>query len=811
MQLLLQDLRYSLRTLRKAPVFSTVAVLTLALGVGANSAIFSVVNGVVLKPLQYRAPQELVFVTTEFPTLGLGKFWMSAPEFRELREWNQSFSGIGAFNTAELSINGGESPIRIRGAVATADFFTTLGVEARMGRVFTQEEDAPGTDGVIVFSHELWQRAFGGDPGIVGRTLDVNGRQRTVIGVMPRRFDIDDNHIEAWVPLALDPANPRGRASHFLYAVGRLANGVTVPGAEAEMEALVAQWNERVGGNHSPRPEVHYLSMRPLQEEVVGEIRPALLVLLGAVGFVLLIACANVGNLLLARAESRQKEIAVRTALGAGRGRLLRQFLTESVVLSLVGGAVGLVAGTVGVRLLLATNPDSIPRLNEIHLDGTVLLFTLAVSIVAGVLFGLAPVFHVSANSVGMALREGGQRATVGSARLILRRSLVVSELALAVVLVIGAGLMLRSFSVLQQVDPGFQAGGLLTFRLFMPAATYPDPAAQNQFLGRLTDRLEAVPGVAAVTTMSGLPPRRRMNANSMEFEGLEETPDGPPHLVDFWQTVTDDYFSTMGISLVSGRLFEAQDAEGTIPVVLVNQTMADTFWPDGVLGRRLRAGPIWLTVVGVVEDVKQNGLDEDTGTELYFYYPQFAENFGGGPRTMNVVVRASVPPTSLASAMRETVWGIDATLPIADLQPMERVLYESVARPRFLTLLLAIFGGVALALAAVGTYGVMSYTVAERTHEMGIRMALGAEAGGVVKLVLVQGLRVTGIGLGLGLVGAFGLTKLMSSILYGVSSTDVTTFVAVPLLLAGVAAVAVLIPARRATKVDPIEVLRVE
>lgn len=815
MQLLLQDLRYAIRTLVKAPVFSAVAVLTLALGVGANSAIFSVVNGVLLKPLQYRAPHELMFLTTEFPGLDLREFWWSAPEYLEYQEWNQSFSSTGAYTTGEVSINHGETPMRVAGAFTTAGFFETLGVEARMGRVFTPEEDGPGVDGVMMLSHELWRRAFGSDPDIVGRDLKVNGRQRTVIGVMPPQFDINDNKVEAWIPLALDPANPGNRGGHFLYVVGRLERGVSGERAEAELGTLVAQWADRVGEGHVLNPESHSLSMKPLQEEVVGEVRPALFVLLGAVGFVLLIACANVGNLLLARAESRRKEIAVRTALGAGRARLIRQFLTESMVLSMVGGVVGLIAGTVGVRLLLATSPDSIPRLSEVGLDGSVLLFTFLVSIVAGVLFGLAPVFHLSPGSVGMALREGGQRATAGSARLVLRRSLVVAELALAVVLVMGAGLMLRSFASLQQVEPGFRPSGLLTFRLFLPAETYPDGARQSAFFSQLHDRLQAVPGVTNVTAMSGLPPRRRMNANTLQFEGIERTPDGPPHIVDFYQYVTENYFETMDIPLVEGRLFEAQDAESTLPVVLVNETMANTFWPDGAIGRRLGGQPDWMTVVGVVGDVKQNGLEAETGTEMYIYYRQAAGSQGqlfyGAPRSMNIVVRSAVPPLSLARAMRETVWSFDASLPLADLQEMETVLYESVARPRFLTLLLAIFGGVALALAAVGTYGVMSYTVAERNHEMGIRMALGAKAGSVVKLVLVQGLKVAALGLALGLAAALVLTKLMSSILYGVSNTDVMTFVSVPVLLALVSIVACWIPARRATRVDPIEVLRAE
>jgi putative ABC transport system permease protein len=815
MHTLLQDLRYSVRTLIKSPVFTSVAVLTLALGIGANSAIFSVVNGVVLKPLEYRTPDRLVFISAAFPSMGFDKFWVSAPEYREYQEWTTSFSSIGAYNTGEVSINGAAAPIRVSGGFASAELFQTLGVEARVGRVYSLEEDIAGADPVMLLSHELWQRVFGADPGLVGRSLEVNGVQRTVIGVMPPKFDVGDNRVEAWIPFALNPANPRPRSNHFMFMIGRLAPGVEIETARAELGTLLAQWEDRAGGGHSPHPEFHPMGLTLLQDELVGEVRPALLVLLGAVGFVLLIACANVGNLLLARAESRQKEVAVRSALGAGRGRLRQQFLTESVVLSLIGGAVGLGLGHLGVRVLLATNPESLPRVAEITLDAPVLLFTAAVAAVSGVLVGLAPMLHLTVKNVSAALREGGQRTTVGSARLWLRRSLVVSELALAVVLVVGSGLMLRSFAALQSVDPGFRPEGLLTFRLFLPPGSHADAERQSIFIEQLSDRVRGTPGVSAVSSMSGLPPNRRLNANDMDFEGIERSPDGPPHNVDFWQFVTADYFETMEIPLVEGRFFEAQDAEGTVPVVLVNETMARTFWPgESPIGRRVRAGGDdnpWMSVVGVVKDVKQQGLDAETGTETYFYYPQTARAVGFAPRTMNIVLRTSVLPASLAAAMRETVWALDPTLPVAGLQPMANVLFDSVARPRFLTLLLLVFGSVALALAAVGTYGVMSYTVAERSHEMGIRMALGAKAGSVVRLVMRQGLTVAALGLGVGLVGALVLTKLMSSILFGVSTRDVTTFVSVPLLLTAVAAVACLVPARRATKVDPIEVLRAE
>lgn len=811
---LLQDLRYAVRGLIKAPGFALVAILTLALGIGANSAIFSVVNGVVLRPLPYEDPGELVFVTSAFPTMGFMEFWMSAPEYLEYREWNRALEELGAYNVGEVSVTGGDTPIRVNGAIATPSLFGVLGVPAAHGRVFLQEDGAPGAEPVVLVSWELWQRAFGGRSDLVGSTLEIQGTPSTVVGIMPEGFDLADNGIEVWRSLQLDPANPGGRASHYLYAVGRLADGSTIDAARSEINSLVEGWAERIPDTHTPSPEGHYLQMEPLVDEVVGEIRPALMVLLGAVGFVLLIACANVGNLLLARAESRRKEIAIRTALGAGRGRLARQFLTESVLLGLLGGIAGLLLSAWALRLLLSTSPESIPRLSEIGLDGSVLLFTLLVSVLTGVLFGLAPMLHLSAGAMASSIREGGDRATVGGARKRLRRLLVVGEIALAVVLVIGAGLMLRSFAALQSVDPGFDPEGLLSFRLFLPGSDYADGAAQLAFHDELTRRLEAIPGVVGVTGMSGLPPLRRLNANDTEFEGLERTEDGPPHNIDYYQGVELGYFETMGIEMDEGRPFGASDiGPGAQLVAIINERAAQIFYPgESPVGRRLRpcCGDEfpWLTIVGVARDVKQGGLDAPTGTEFYYLNAQVAPT-GNMSRTQNWILRTEVAPASIAGQVRQAVWGIDSRLPLADLQTMDEVLGESVARPRFLTRLLGVFGGLALLLAALGTYGVMSYTVAERMHEMGIRMALGARGESVLRLVLGQGLRVALVGLAIGVVGALVLTRWMSSMLFGVGTTDLVTFVVVPAVLVLVATVACLVPARRATRVDPIQVLR--
>ena len=810
MQALAQDLRYAFRNLRQAPGFAAVVILTLALGIGANSAIFSVVNGVVLKPLEYREPDNLLFITSNFPGESYGEqFWMSAPEYFQYRERSTSFADMGVYTTGEMTIAGADTPIRVPAGFASASLFTALGVDAHRGRIFTPEEDLPGGNAAVLLSYELWMGAFGGRDDLVGDTLVVNGSPNTVVGIMRPRFDLNDNGVQVWTPLQLDPDNPGSQFSHYLYGVGRLREGTTPEQAQAETDVLVAGWLEAYPDAHI-RPDGHEIQFEPLTMQVIGDVRPALLTLLGAVGFVLLIACANVGNLSLARAESRQKEIGVRTALGAGRGRLLRQFITESTLLALIGGGVGLVVGGWAVGVLLATNAGSIPRLAEIGLDSSVLLFTLGVSLLTGLLFGLAPLLHLTTDNLTAALREG--RATAGSARYQLRQLLVVSEIALAVVLVVGAGLMLRSFAALQNVDPGFDHRGALTFRLFLPSATYSSPPEQMSFYRELKGRLLAVPGVESATLMSGLPPIRRLNANTMQFEGIQLTPEGPPSEVDYFQFVFDDYFSTMQIPLLEGRVLEASDSEMAMPAVVVNQRMADMYWPAGALGRRIRQGgnAPWMTVVGVVGDVKNGGMDQSAGTELYFYTPQAAA-MGFGQPTMNVVLRTSMEPTALSEQTRQAVWSLDPTLPLTNLQTMEDAVFGSMARPRFLTVLLGVFGSLALALAAVGTYGVMSYFVAERSREMGIRMALGAESTGVLGLVLAQSLKIAVVGLTLGIAAAFGLSRFVESWLFGVSAFDTTTFVAVPAILALVAIAACLVPALRATRVDPIVVLKAE
>jgi putative ABC transport system permease protein len=812
MRALLSDLRYALRALARAPGFTIVAVLTLALGIGANSAIFSVLNGVVLRPLQYAEPGELVKIASKFPTLGFDEFWISPPEYLELGERSRTLASIGGYRTGQVSVGADAAPLRVTSSIATHELFTTLGVPARLGRPFNAEEDRPNAEPVVTLADELWRSAFGGDPEIVGRTIQMNGRATRVTGVMPPGFDVADAGVQVWVPATLDRANRSNRGSHFLEVIGRRGPGVSMEQAEAELRALVQRWGEENPETHVPSPDNHPLFLTDLHEHTVGAIRPAVLLLLGVVGFVLLIACANVANLLLARAESRQREVAVRAALGAGRERLLRQFLTEGMVLALIGGAVGLALGYAGVRLLIATNPDGIPRAGEIGLDATVVGFTLLVTVFTGLLFGLAPALNLSRRAMAGALRDSSGRTTAGASRLRIRRLLVVGEVALAVILVVGSTLMLRSFAELLRVDPGFRPERLLTFQLFLPASGYADAMSRNAFYERLLPQLRAIPGVQGAAAMSGLPPRRDVNANDTEFEGYTPTPDGPAANTDYWQFVTADYLSTMGIPVASGRDFSLADQAEGVTTVLVNERLARTFYP-GVdpVGRRLRppgSDIPWFTIAGVVRDVKQGGLEEETGTEVYFLYPQVARA-GFAPQTMNVVVRTAGDPLAVAGAVRAEVGAIDPTLPVASLASMEEVLSDSLAQPRFLTLLLGVFASVALVLAAIGTYGVMSYSVAERRQEIGIRMALGAEAKSVLGMVLRQGVATAAIGLAIGVLGAFALSSFLRSMLFQVSATDATAFVVAPLTLALVAVLACWVPALRATRVDPARVLK--
>lgn len=812
---LLTDLRLAARGFGRSPGLFVVVVLTLAIGIGANSAIFTILNGVLLRPLPYPEPEKLVHVTTSFPEMNFERFWVSPPEYREYREWNQSFVDMGAYRTARVSFDGGDRPQRVRTATVTASLFDTLAVKPARGRVFTAEEDVEGGPEVAVLSWQLWQQSFGGDDSVVGRDVTINGTPTTVVGIMPAGFDIDDSEIEVWLPIGFAPDVSSRRANHAIFVVGRLLPRATLESARSELALLVADWDDRVGGGHTPDPESHPLELQPLHERIVGDTRPALLALLASVGFVLVIACVNVANLLLSRSDTRQREMALRTAMGASRWRLIRQLLTESVAMAMIGGGLGLVLARGSLQALLRAFPGSLPRTTELGLDATVLLGSLLLTLATGLAFGLLPALRLSTGKIGGLLKEGGQRAGAISGRA--RGILVVTEVALAVALVSGSVLMLRSVSALSQVDTGFDAEERTSFELFLPPANYPDAQTQIAFYQRLRDRLAALPGVTSMGAASGLPPRRTLDANDMEFEDLERLPDGPPHNIDYYQFADLGYLETMGIRLIAGRGFLSTDDGQSAPVAMVNLKTAETFWPDqNPLGKRLRPrgdGIPWLTVVGVVEDVKQGGIEEDTGTEVYFSYPQVGAMFGQQflPRTMNVVVRNTMPTEAFALALRDTVADLDVSLPVANLRSMEAVISESISRTRLLSVLLTAFGIIALFLAGIGLYGVLSYAVTERRREIGIRMAMGADRTRVLTLVFTRGLLWTGIGLTLGTMGTLALTRFIQALLFGVRANDPLTFIAVALILSTVALAACLVPALRATRVDPIEVLRYE
>jgi putative ABC transport system permease protein len=809
-----QDLLYAFRHLWKNPGYALVTVLTLALGIGANTAIFSVVNGVVLRPLPYPEPDRLVFITTQFPALGFDQFWVSAPEFIEFRERNQAFEEVGAYRSGAVNLGTQDQPRRVVSAVITSELMPVLGVSPIRGRQFTRADTLPGAEDVGALSSEIWRTAFGADESVLGRVIPVDGVPTRIVAIMPPGYDVHDQRIQVWLPLTLDPANPGNRGGHFLYLVGRLKRGTSIAQARADVETMLQKWGTINPASHVPNPQQHRIRLDALQDDLIGGIKMALWVLQGAVAFVLLIACANLANLLLARAESRQREFAIRSALGAGWWRLLRQFLTEGLVLALLGGTLGAAIGIAGLRAVLAANPDSIPRSGEITLDPSVLVFTIAVSILTGLLFGLSPLLHLRERIVTRALKESGQRTTAGAARARVRNGLVMGEIALAVVLVIGAGLLIRSFWNLLSVEAGFNRNQLVTFGVVLPAATYRTPESSVDFFTRLTRELAAESGVQSVAAMSGLPPVRLVDANDTDFEGYTAPPEGPFENVDYYQTVSIDYLKTMGIPILEGRDFSLSDVTGA-PVVLVNETLAKMFYKDqSPIGRRVRVGGPkrpWQTIVGVVRDVKQGGVNAKTGSELYFLNEQGPATLQFARRNMNIVIRTALPPESLAPQIRRIVQAMDPTLPIVKLRSMNDVFDDSVSRPRFLAQLLAVFAGLALLLAAIGTYGILSYSVTERRREIGIHMALGATRNNVLGMVLGHGMRLTIVGLVTGLAAAIGLTRLLQAQLFNVKPTDPVTMASVAAMIAAVALAACYIPASRATRVDPMVVLRDE
>jgi putative ABC transport system permease protein len=808
MESLLNDVRYGARMLLKKPAFTAIAVLALALGIGANSAIFSVVNSVLLQPLPYEEPDRLVILWEKVPQMDTSVAYLN---FVDWREQNQVFESISAFRRDSFNLTGSGEPERLQGRMVSASFFGTLGVRPAHGRDFTADEDRPGADRTVILSHELWQRRFGVEEDILGRQLTLNEQAYTVIGVTPQDFDFGAR-VDMFVPIGLWADNYKQRGEHpGLYVIARMKPGVTEEQARADMNAVMGRLEELYPDTNKER-RIH---LEPYYENVVGEIRPSLLVLLGAVGFVLLIACANVANLLLARAALRQKEIAIRTALGAGRSRLIRQLLTESVMLALLGGVAGLILAYWGIDILVSFRPDNLPRIDEITIDGRVVAFTFGVSLLTGILFGLAPAIHASKTDLNETLKESGGRGNAGTGLHRFRNGLVIVEVALALVLLIGAGLLIKSFARLQEIRPGFEPRSLLTMMLSLPSKKYTGRKSSD-FFNQLQEKVESVPGVERAAFSNGLPFAGAIE-NSFQVVGRPKSEQEMGYMGVMYLT-SPEYIETLKIPLLRGRFFTKQDTASSPGVTVIDEELARSVFPnEDPLGKHIAMGHGLknFEIIGIVGSVKHYGFEGRVPVQAQFYIPfdQVPEQFMAGlAGRMSLTVRtSSSDPLSLANSIRDQVFAMDKDQPVFGVQTMELLLERSLATRRFSMLLLTAFALVALVLSAVGIYGVMSYSVNQRTREIGIRMAMGARGTDVLKLVVGHGMMLTGAGLAAGLASAFGLTRLMASLLFGVTATDPLTYAGISALLALVALLACYIPARRATKVDPMIALRYE
>jgi len=819
MQTLWQDLRYGLRMLASHAGFTIVAILTLTLGIGANTAIFSVINGVLLQPLPYYDPSRLMILserTPEFETMSV-----SYPNYLDWEKQDRSFESLAAHRWGDYDLTGGGMPEHLSGRIVSSGFFSTLGVKPLLGRDFEAQEDHLGAARVVMISGGLWKRRFGASPEVIGKLITLSGRGYTVIGVVPADFRLWGAADVFTLLGQWDDVLARSREAHpGIRAIGRLKPGVSREQAEADMNSVAAQLAQIY-----PKSNAHHgVNVRPLAQDIVGDVRPALLVLLGAVGFVLLIACANVANLLLARSASRRREMAVRAALGASQARMVRQVLTESVLMAVAGGALGLLLARLGTQAVVAAIPGGLPRMENIGVDVWVLAFTLVVSVATGVIFGLAPALQMSRLGLHTTLREGSRGSTGGQHRL--RAVLMVAEVAASLVLLIGAGLMLRTMWQLSRVKPGFNPRNLLTFSVGLSPVNRATPDRIRTAYRQLAEDTRALPGVQAAGMGDDVP----LSGNDSELpfwvSGRPRPSSQSEMLWALDYDVSPGYLRAMGIPLLRGRFISDTDIKGSAPVIVIDEMMAKSLFPQqDPIGQSIRIavpegfgpgldGPI--QIVGVVGHVKHFGLDSDAASKIqyqvYLPFMQLPDQIIPlAVSGMTMMVRTSVDPLSLASAVRHCVSGNNGEQPVFDVQTMDQIVSDSVAGRRFSMLLLAVFAGLALLLATVGIYGVISYNSTQRTHEIGIRMALGAERADVLRLVVGQGLRLALIGIGAGLAAALGLTRLMSSMLYGVRPTDIVTFAAVSLLLAGVAVLASYVPARRATRVDPIVALRYE
>jgi putative ABC transport system permease protein len=800
---MINDLRYAVRQLIKSPGFTAVTILTLALGIGACTAIFSVVNAVLLKPLDYPDPARLVVIReTNLPAFP--EFSVSPPNYLDWEKQTKSYEHLAAYSGSRINLTGDGEPQQLVGIKATAHYFEVYGIEPALGRTFLPEEDAPGKNHVVVLSYPFWQRVFGGAADVVGRPIQLNGEPYTVIGVAPIGFGIASK-VDAWMPMGFQPKETSNdaRGGHYLAVAGRLRPGVTVAQAEAELKVLAAQ----LATQYPDSNKGWGIFMMPLQDYTVRDVRAVLYTLLGAVGCVLLIACANIANLLLARATSRHREISIRAALGASRVRLVRQLLTESVLLAVCGGLAGMLLARWGLDALLALAPATLPRVTDIHLDAGVLAFSLALSVITGLVFGIAPAWLAARADVNEALKQGSRGSTEGGARGRLRSALVVLEVTFALMLLGGAGLLARSFMQLTHVDAGFTPENATILRLSLPQKKYALPEQQTAFADALLERVRNLPGVQAVGLTHSMP----LIGDYVLSFNIEGRPAIAPSDLPStnYYAVTPDYFRAMGIRLVRGRVFTAQDNAKTPRVAIINETMARQHFPnEDPIGKRINItnGPdTWREIVGIVGDIKQYGVDKATSNQSYEPFAQVPFN------SLNLVIRTSGPPAALLSAIRPAVYAVDKDQPVGAIRPLEEIMADSIARQRFAMTLLTVFSAVALVIAAVGIYGVMAYSVVQRTGEFGIRMALGAQQRDVLRLVLAQGGKLVGLGLLIGLAATLAASRAMGSMLFNTSAQDPLTLGLITLLLGVVALIACLLPANRATKVNPIEALRTE
>jgi len=797
MDTLLKDLRYGIRGLLKRPAFTAVAVLTLGLGIGVNTAIFSVINAVLLKPLPYKDPSRLISFRAN----------QSGPDLVDIEAQSKTFASFGGMVLQPLAYTVAE-PIQLQIGQVTGGFFETLGVQPERGRYITAADDKMGGPFVVVLGHDLWVKQFSKDEQILGKTIPLSGNMYTIIGVMPASFVTPRTSSEAWTPVHVsNPLAANFRGVHFLRTYGRLAAGVTLEQAKAEMAVIDQNLAAQYPADNKNRATVLF----PLHERIVGDSRQSLFILFAAVSFVLLIACANFANLLLARAAEREREFIIRGALGAGRWRLVRQLLTESVLVSLAGGAVAVLLAIWGTNLLVSFKPDNLPRLSEIAVDGRVLVFTLGISLLTGLVFGLLPAWTASRSGVGEALKEGGRSSTAGGARQRLRSAFVVGELAVALVLLVGAGLLIKTFSKLRSVEPGFDPNHMLTMRVELPENRYQNVPEQTRFRKQVLAGMNSLPGVQAAM-VSELP----LSGDSLDHDFVIEgrppiTPGDEPSLET--RSILGDYFKVMRIPLRQGRDFGPQDFDDNAPMIgIVNESVVHQYFQnEDPLGKRIRwardTTEHWMTIVGVVGDVKHYGLDLPEQPAFYTPYTQISP----WKRWMSFAVRTEGDPGSLAQAVKKEIWKVDSQLPVTKVETMDEVAASSFSARRFNMSLLSLFAALALVLAAIGIYGVMSYAVTQRTQEIGIRMALGASTLDVLSLIIRNGLLLVVVGTAIGLVGAFALTRLMATLLFGVTPTDALTMFVVSAVLVGVALLACFIPARRATKVDPLVALRYE